>query len=65
MEVAIFSQISVAVHQWTRRHIKEDLNIQVSATLWPENAYNLSRGAPSLCQKMKRTAPLLATRRNV
>jgi hypothetical protein len=55
----------VVVYQWPRRHIKEDLNIQVSATLWPEIAYNQSRVAPSLCQKMKRTALLLATRRNV
>jgi hypothetical protein len=52
MEITIFSQMSVAVYQWIC-HIKEDLNIRMSATLWPEIAYKLSRGARILCQKMK------------
>jgi hypothetical protein len=51
MEIEIFSQMSVVVYQWIRRRIKEDLNIRGSATLWPEIAYNLSRGARILCQK--------------
>jgi cystathionine beta-lyase/cystathionine gamma-synthase len=65
MEIAIFSQMLVAVYQWIRSHIKEDLNIRVSATFWPEIAYNLSRGARILCQRMKRKASPLETRRNV
>jgi len=36
-----------------RRYINENLNIQVSATFWPEIARNLSCGAWILCQNEK------------